>query len=285
MSDITEKPGDFIVHGWNKLSGSNSDKRYFATMVTAHFDTMAEGAGAIFRAFYQAAHEKPELQDAFYTAVKRSFEGLKPGSPSAGRRWNDIMTTLVNLSTQDELLHTHMTRYLVGGTRLGHLINHPEAGYHEYQAASDIMTAAGGSDMADDIDKTLVPPIVKWHMGHFQHDFIKAASRLAELRKSPLFVVPVAQIENRAGVHVEYKSLGEAENEALVLCFDRDQHHVSAFSMHTKGHADEVAIDDCDNPHHDQVMEMVGGLLECDLPHQDWVIPIACDTYYGFHKN
>lgn len=276
-----QTPANYITYGLR--APDSLFPHQFGTMLAHHFETMErDDAEDVFRKFHQAAQERPALAGAFHTAIKQSFLALKPGAPSADRRWDGVMTAIVEAARTDEVLATYVRRDLIGAS-VPALIGSPKTTDSEYRAASDILAAAGADEQfADAVDPALAHRIVKWHLARHRNDFTRAAEDLTRLRNVTAFTEPVAEIEDRHGVHVRAARVSDLRDPgSLVLRFDRARHHVEAYVLREhRGHAatQELALDDDAVPHRDQVAGLLKEESEADTT-PAWAAPIAAETH------
>lgn len=282
MTEHTEVPSQYITHALR--SPTSIEPHYYRAMLLKHFATMAgENAGAVLRGFYTAAEQQPRLQSTFYSAVQSAFRGLRPGSASVARRWDNVTAMLVTLAAKDATLATYISRDLLG--RLTSLIGRQATGA-EYQAASDILSATGKvPEYAEVVPQPLVHQVIKWHLHLAGNDFVRAAEKLTALRAVPVFVPELAKIENAKGVHVHAEQRDDDADTTLVLAFGKTANNIGFFDMppHRNGHVfaprplslEEVRSGEIGKQIRDRLERIAGD----PMPHQDWVPPIAVEAY------
>ena len=281
MTEHTEFPAHYIAHALRNTA--SIETHYYRAMLLKHFDTMGLDAGTVFRAFYQAAQERPQLKSTFYSAVHAAFKGLRAGSRSVARRWDAVTDAMVALAAEDDTLTTYISRDLLG--KLPSLIGNGASGA-EYQAASDVLSATGRANKFDAAtSQNVVHQVIKWHLLLAGNNFVNAAERLTALRQVPVFVPELANIENAKGIHVHAERRDDTPDTTLVLAFYRAGNCFELFDIphQRNGHRFQPRALSLDEVGGGNIGEQISTRLEkiasAPMPHQDWVPSIAEQVY------
>jgi hypothetical protein len=275
--DMTESPANYIRYAGKNPEGIIPEpfRRQLITFLSKP-DADGTNPADIFTAFYQAARNQPRLQSTFYNAVKSGFDALKKfGVHGSATRWNRLMPSLIAtaIDEQDATLEKHLLS-LVADTVPHLIVQH--AGHQDFEIASDILFAAGQTDLLrPTIHQSNIHQVVKWYMGIFGNDMVKAAAKLTELRASKPFAEEILGLETKRGSHVAVISSSVQGGGMLVLEFSQKSHGLSFYHIGQHSHKRGMTEPDALSHFGDDVVDLLES--ELDSPHT-WVQTIALDA-------
>lgn len=286
LASINQAPLDYITYAGRNVGEIRIP--VFETMLAKLFTQIDRNSADAFRGFYNVAHApgQERLLAPFYKAVRQGFERIKAGSPASGQPWGQLFEGITDLIEADPVLTRDVNDRLLG-IILPHAIRHTTSTDADWQAASDILRAAGRIQaVADAVDPRLPHDIVKWHLRQCGHDFSLAAGRLTDLRATPAFAPSIAAIENHAGIHVTAQPASvksdpralTSQSRLLVLRFEQAHNHVVALSLDPshKGHpAEQIGLSGQHTRYRGLWSNMLMHEYCADSQDQPWVAPIA----------